>query len=58
MRDTLAGGEPYRTDPPLRRSFAGYRGAGDGAVMIDATPEPTSDRLPPAMARPGLSRSD
>lgn len=40
VRDTLAGAEPHRTDPALRRWFAGYRGVGDGAVMIDATPEP------------------
>lgn len=40
VRDALAGGEPHRADPALRRWFAGYRGAGRGAVTLEATPEP------------------
>ena len=40
VRDAAAGAEPHRTDPALRRWFDGYRGAGRGAVITDATPEP------------------
>jgi hypothetical protein len=36
----LVSGAPHRADPALRRWFAGYRGVGDGAVTVDATPEP------------------
>jgi Domain of unknown function (DUF4268) len=40
VRDALAGGEPHRTVPALRRWFDGYSGVGRGAVNAVATPEP------------------
>jgi hypothetical protein len=40
VSDALVGVQPRGTDPALRRWFAGYRGAGPGAVLTEATPEP------------------
>ncbi len=54
VRDTLAGGEPHGTEPALRRWFAGYRGAGRGAVTVDATPEPYIGPLATHHGRPRL----
>ena len=40
VRDALAGREPHRSVPALRRWFRGYQGDGRGAVDTVASPEP------------------
>jgi hypothetical protein len=54
VRDALAGGEPHRTVPVLRRWFDGYRGSGRGAVTTSATPEPFIGALRVGLGMPRL----
>jgi len=54
VRNALAGGEPHRDVPSLKRWFSGYRGAGRGTVSVDASPEPYIGPLATRLGTPRL----